>query len=106
MIGLPPTAGFFSKWYLALGSVENGQWWLVAVLLISTLMNAVYFVRIFEQVYLRPSREGAAGRAAEGEAPSPMLAPTLVFGALLLVLGVMNAAIIERVLQPMLGGLS
>ena len=70
MIGLPPTAGFFSKWYLALGSVEQGRWFMLAALLVSTLMNAVYFVRIFEQVYLRPGREGEAGRPAAGEAPS------------------------------------
>ena len=49
MIGLPPTAGFFSKWYLAKGALEQDRWILLATLLASTLMNAVYFVRIFEQ---------------------------------------------------------
>jgi len=104
MIGLPPTAGFFSKWYLALGTVEQGRWILLAALLVSTLMNAVYFVRVFEQVYLKPAREGASGRRAAGEAPRSMLAPTLAFAALLLVLGVANAVLVDRVLQPMLPG--
>jgi multicomponent Na+:H+ antiporter subunit D len=101
MIGLPPTAGFFSKWYLALGTVEAGQWPLLAALLVSTLLNAVYFVRVFEQVYLKPGPEGASGRVAAGEAPPSMLTPTLVFAVLLLVLGVGNAAIVANVLDPM-----
>jgi multicomponent Na+:H+ antiporter subunit D len=104
MIGLPPTAGFFSKWYLALGTVQQGKWLLLAALLVSTLMNAVYFVRIFEQVYLKPAREGGSGRSAAGEAPASMLVPTLVFAVLLLVLGIGNAVIVARILEPMLPG--
>ncbi|MEM8885600.1 MAG: proton-conducting transporter membrane subunit [Planctomycetota bacterium] len=104
MIGLPPTAGFFSKWYLALGTVEQGRWVLLASLLISTLLNAVYFVRVFEQIYLRPAREGAGGRPASGEAPLSMVVPTVVFAVLLLVLGVGNALLVDHLLLPMLGG--
>lgn len=48
MVGLPPTCGFFSKWYLLIGGVEAGQWHYVACLLISSLVNAVLFFRIFE----------------------------------------------------------
>jgi len=48
MIGLPPTCGFFSKWYLLQGGVEAEQWFYVAALLISSLVNAVLFFRIFE----------------------------------------------------------
>ncbi|MHC4938534.1 MAG: complex I subunit 5 family protein [Planctomycetota bacterium] len=104
MIGLPPTAGFFSKWYLALGTVEQGRWLLLATLLVSTLMNAVYFVRIFEQVYLKPAREGGSGRSAAGEAPSSMLAPTVAFAVLLLVFGFGNVILVAHVLEPMLPG--
>jgi len=104
MIGLPPTAGFFSKWYLALGTVEQGRWVLLSALLVSTLMNAVYFVRVFEQVYLKPAREGGSGRRAAGEAPASMLAPTLTFAALLLVLGFGSAVVVDQVIRPMLGG--
>ena len=104
MIGLPPTAGFFSKWYLALGTVEAGQWPLLAALLVSTLLNGVYFFRIFEQVYLKPAREGASGREARGEAPASMLVPTLVFAALILILGIGNAYIVTTFLEPVWAG--
>ena len=48
MIGLPPTCGFFSKWYLISGGIEAGQWIFVAALLFSSLINAVIFFKIFE----------------------------------------------------------
>lgn len=51
MIGLPPMAGFFSKWALALGTIEGGQWFLFAAILSSSLLNAVYFFKILERVY-------------------------------------------------------
>ena len=46
MIGLPPFAGFFSKWYLAIGAIKNGQYLFVAVLILSSLLSAIYFFRI------------------------------------------------------------
>jgi multicomponent Na+:H+ antiporter subunit D len=46
MIGVPPLAGFLSKWYLALGSVEAGSIPILIVLLTSTLLNAAYFVPV------------------------------------------------------------
>ncbi|MBK5567736.1 monovalent cation/H+ antiporter subunit D family protein [Ensifer sp. SSB1] len=46
MIGVPPTAGFISKWYLALGSVEAGEMAFLAVLLASSVLNAAYFLPV------------------------------------------------------------
>ena len=46
MVGIPPTAGFFSKWYLMLGAYQGGQYFYIVVLVISSLLNAVYFFRI------------------------------------------------------------
>jgi multicomponent Na+:H+ antiporter subunit D len=39
VIGVPPTCGFFSKWYLLLGGIKAHQWGFVAALLASTLIN-------------------------------------------------------------------
>ena len=50
VIGLPPTGGFFSKWYLVLGTLEAGQTTMLIVLLVSSLLNAAYFLPI---VYMR-----------------------------------------------------
>ena len=46
VIGLPPTGGFFSKWYLVLGTLESGQTAMLIVLLVSSLLNAAYFLPI------------------------------------------------------------
>jgi multicomponent Na+:H+ antiporter subunit D len=44
MIGVPPVAGFISKWYLGLGALEVGQDWVVWILVGSALLNAAYFL--------------------------------------------------------------
>ncbi|MCX7981990.1 MAG: proton-conducting transporter membrane subunit [Syntrophales bacterium] len=52
VIGIPPFCGFFSKWFIILGLVEGGKWFLLATLLLSTLLAAVCFFRILEQTSL------------------------------------------------------
>ncbi len=94
MIGLPPLAGFFSKWYLAMGTVENGSWLFLAVILVSSLLNAVYFFRIIEKVYLSKTEVAAE----YNEAPASMLIPTIVLAIALLVIGLANAWIVSTIL--------
>ena len=102
MIGIPPAAGFFSKWYLLLGALEVGNPWFVAVILLSSLLNAAYFFRILEKLYVNPGGEHEARRA---EAPAGMLVPTLVLAAGILILGLLNSVIVTRVLMPVAEGL-
>ena len=54
MLGVPGTVGFVSKWYLALGAFENGAWWIVALLVMSSLLVLVYMGRVVEVAYFRP----------------------------------------------------
>jgi len=51
VIGLPPTGGFFSKWYLALGTLQADQWPMLIVLLGSSLLNAAYFLPIVYRAF-------------------------------------------------------
>lgn len=44
MIGVPPLAGFVSKWYLGLGALQMEQYWVLAALMVSSLLNALYFL--------------------------------------------------------------
>ena len=46
MIGIPPFGGFFSKWYLALGSLEKGKPLFLLVIIISSLLNAYYYLPV------------------------------------------------------------
>ncbi len=57
MIGLPPVAGFISKWYLGTGAVAVGMDWVLLVLIASTLLNAAYFLPLLKRVWLNPAPE-------------------------------------------------
>jgi multicomponent Na+:H+ antiporter subunit D len=46
VIGLPPCGGFISKWYLVIGTLEAGQTFFLGVILVSSLLNAAYFLPI------------------------------------------------------------
>ena len=56
MIGLPPLAGFVTKWYLGIGAIDAGMTWVVAVLIASSLLNAAYFLPILHRIWFRPQR--------------------------------------------------
>lgn len=52
IIGLPPMGGAWSKWQLALGAAETGQVILIAVLMISSLLNVAYLIPIVIRAFL------------------------------------------------------
>ena len=54
MIGVPPVAGFVSKWYLGLGGLQAGQGWVIAVLAGSSLLNAAYFLPLLYRAWFLP----------------------------------------------------
>ena len=103
MIGLPPFAGFFSKWYLALGAIENGQYFYVAVLIISSLLSAIYFFRIFEKMFMGEDKNLHDKYPAENhggkEVPLRMLIPVFITAAMVVLLGLGNAFIVNNVLE-------
>jgi multicomponent Na+:H+ antiporter subunit D len=72
LIGVPGTAGFVSKWYLLLAALEKGQWWLVFLILGSSLLAVAYVWRFVEAAYFKPLRADCADRT---EAPLSMLVP-------------------------------
>jgi multicomponent Na+:H+ antiporter subunit D len=96
MIGVPPAAGFVSKWYLGLGTIEAGMPWALAVLMISGLLNAAYFLPIVRTAWFDPAPErwphDAAGERGRCEAHPWLLVPTLVAGAAALAAGLAAGA--------------
>lgn len=71
MIGLPPTGGFLSKWYMLSGAFQSDQMFAVAVIILSTLLNAGYFVPIVYMAFFKPETVVKEGREQHGEAPWP-----------------------------------
>lgn len=51
MCGAPPIAGFISKWYLAVGAAQSGQFFFLALLLIASLLDVVYFYPIIRTAF-------------------------------------------------------
>ncbi len=86
MIGLPPAVGFISKWYMLSGAMAAQQWLGVAVIVVSTLLNAGYFLPIvYRAFFVPPAAAHGHDDHPHGEAPWPMvLALSLTAGATLL----------------------
>jgi multicomponent Na+:H+ antiporter subunit D len=106
MIGLPPAIGFFSKWYLVLGAIESGAWPFVAVLVISSLLTAIYFFRVIEQAYYQKDLgkdgdqpEVAIKKVRRWELSPAMLVPILLLGIGILTLGIFSEKIISDYIQ-------
>lgn len=79
MIGVPPTGGFISKWYMLLGALEAEHVFALMVLTISTLLNAAYFVPIVYAAFFRqPVHHPGHAHEDPGEAPLPIVAALLV----------------------------
>jgi multicomponent Na+:H+ antiporter subunit D len=73
LIGLPLTTGFVSKWYLVEASLEQGDWLVAELILISSLIALIYVWRVVEAAYFQPPSHSA--RQAR-EAPAVLLIPT------------------------------
>lgn len=105
VIGVPPTCGFFSKWYLLLGGIEAGQWGFVAALLACTLINIALFFRVFDKgLYTHaygsmPAHADSGGNPSDGEAPLTMLIPALSLAVLIVLVGIFNQVILNQVIN-------
>jgi len=85
IIGLPPTGGFLSKWYLVLGSLQAGQTAVLVVLLTSSLLNAVYFMPIVYRAFFSPSDTAETENRIQ-EAPLFCIAPLTITALISIVL--------------------
>ena len=98
LIGIPPTAGFISKWYLAQGSLQSDtgvfSWLGPVVLLISALLTAGYLLPITMKGFF-PGEE-ADNLDLKRKEPSPcMLLPLIFLAAATLLLGLLPGLLIE-----------
>ena len=85
IIGIPPGGGFLSKWYLVLGALEADQFPLLVVILVSSLLNAAYFMPIVYRAFFVSSRETTFPDTVS-EAPIFCVAPLVVTALISLVL--------------------
>jgi multicomponent Na+:H+ antiporter subunit D len=68
IVGLPPLGGFWSKWYLALGTLDAQQLTMLGVLLAGSLLNIAYLLPIPMRAFFSRERE-EQGNTGVREAP-------------------------------------
>ena len=96
MLGIPPTIGFMSKYYLVLGALEAGHWGYAAILLLGSLLAVGYIWRFIEIAYFGDGCDGGSG-ARTLEAPASMLAPMVALALLCLLLGIFVETLMDIV---------
>ena len=104
MIGIPPAVGFFSKWYIALGAAETKQYVYIAILVLSSLLNAIYFFKFIEKIFINQKsdlKDKYDNR--KKELPVNMLIPVVVCFTVILLLGVFNNSVIQILLMTVKG---
>jgi len=85
VIGIPPGGGFISKWFLVLGTMQAHQIVMLIVLLVSSVLNAAYFLPIVYQAFFGKPNTAAFSETI-AEAPPFCLVPLLVTALCSLVL--------------------
>ena len=94
MIGVPPVCGFVTKWYLVNGAIDGGHMVLLAALLISTLLNAMYFTPVVLRGFFGKPQPGVALEEYT-EAPVAMVAALCFTAAVSVLLGLFPGIITD-----------
>ena len=55
LAGIPPFAGFFSKFFVFAAAFEGGFRWLVFIALINTVISLYYYLLIVKAIYITPN---------------------------------------------------
>jgi multicomponent Na+:H+ antiporter subunit D len=105
MVGLPPASGFLTKWYLGLGSLEMNQLVLLAVILLSAILNTIYFFPVIYTAFFKELPEGESPERKE--APMFVVVPlalTAIATILLFLFPSIYLDLIRIVVSSVLGG--
>jgi NADH-quinone oxidoreductase subunit N len=85
LAGIPPTAGFFGKWFVIKSAIDGGQYVLAVVALVNGTLAAYYYLRVLVYMYMREPAAGAV--IARPMRSGYVTAALLVSAVLVLALG-------------------
>lgn len=100
MIGVPPTAGFVSKWFLVSAALTSAHWFALGVVVLSTALSAAYFLPVIHAAFLRDPPD----RHDHGEAPVLMVVALTATAAATIIVCLMPGPFLT--LARMLAGLA
>ncbi len=101
MIGVPPTAGFVSKWFIIAGAFQLDNYFVLVVLILSTALNAAYFLPIIFNAFFKPED---VKLKEHGEAPVSMVMALCVTASLTLLFFFFNGPVLDLETQ-LVGGM-
>ena len=107
VIGLPPTGGLISKFYLVTGALDAGQIALAVVFLVSTLLNAAYLLPVGYRAFFPKDKNLAAREFSwkkTAEAPLACVVPLCITAFLSLLLFVKPQLLLELASLALGGG--
>ena len=91
LTGIPPTVGFFAKWYVLLAAVDAGLAWLGVIIVLNAALAAFYYLRVVVYMYMRPAEDDPAQVDA-----SPLATAGLVLSvAGVVLLGIFPGMVLE-----------
>jgi multicomponent Na+:H+ antiporter subunit D len=96
MIGIPPTGGFFGKWYIILGALRSGNYLAVGAVMVSTLLTLAYFIRLWVRVF---GGEQASPSAQRVEAPFALRVCVGTLSLSIIALGLCSDRIVRLLLD-------
>ncbi len=84
LAGIPVTAGFFGKFYLFMSALAHEQYWLSAIMIVTSVISYYYYFGIIRQMYMRPGTTEAPLTFPKGIGVLVLLlaVSTVVFGAI------------------------
>lgn len=89
MIGIPPLNGFISKLILSMGALDAGKPAFVFLLILSSLMNGIYYLPIIISAFFGVKKEERKWSRAFSELKPSMWIPIAVLAASCLVFGLL-----------------
>lgn len=98
LVGIPPLAGFFGKWYVLSATLAAGRWWLTTALVLGSLASVGYVIRILERLYFGQETEGDDVREGDTRA----LVAGAILAALIILVGVFNERLVSLLIVPAL----
>ena len=101
MIGVPPTAGFVSKWYILAGAFQADNYVAIMTIIASTALNAAYFLPIVYMAWFE--RESEPPARPHGEAPWPAVLALALTALLTLAFFFFNGPVLELERQVVAG---
>ncbi len=105
MIGVPPTAGFVSKWYILAGAFQADNYVALATIILSTALNAAYFLPIVYLAWF--GKDNTPAGKEHGEAPFAAVLALAITAALTLGFFIFNGPAVElesQLVQPIVPG--